>query len=137
MINHGISTGMALEGMPRLAPELPPFSCSQCLEPPSCIMAKKLECETERYAIGIYVILIPSASGPFALDGTRHARRCNGTLPSTRGSRPAGPGFPCPTTICGSMWHQRLPIHVPSGRCIDNCSRFAECLPHGVEETTM
>src|SRR6478735_957141 len=126
MINHVISTGMALEVMPRLGPELPPFSYSQCLEPPSCIMAKKLECETESYAIGIYVILIPSASGHFVLDGTRRARRCSGMLPCTRDSRPTGPGFPCRQTLRNAMWRQRLPIRVPSGRCIDNCSRFAE-----------
>src|SRR4029078_9130274 len=130
MTNHVISTGMALEVMPRFGPELPPFSCSRCLVLPFCIMAKKLECETESYAIGVYVILIPSASGLFVLDETQRARRCSGTLPSTQGSRLTGPGFPCRQILHSAMWKQRLPIRGRSGRCIDNCSRFAECPPH-------
>src|SRR6187549_1397935 len=133
MTNHVISTGMALEVMPRLGPELPRFCCSRCQEPPSCIMAKKSECETESYAIGIYVILIPSASGLFVLDGTQRARRCSGTLPSTQGSRLTGPGFPCRQTLHSAMWRQRLPIRGRSGRCIDDCSRFAEYPRHWVE----
>src|SRR6476620_7294715 len=94
MINHVISTGMELEAMPRLAPEPPHYSCCRCLEHLSCILAKKSACETERCAIGIYAILIPSASGPFALDETRRARRCSGIAPSRLDSRPLGPGCP-------------------------------------------
>jgi alpha-glucosidase len=39
-------------------------------------------------------------------------------------------GFPCRQILHSAMWRQRLPIRGRSGRCIDDCSRFAECPPH-------
>ena len=75
-------------------------------------MAKKLECETERLRYRDLRDPYTKRFWPFrpGRDPARTPMQWDGFLPRGVHDR-AGPGFPFPKTIRGSMWHQRLPIH--------------------------